>query len=413
MPSRTFLTPAALDAAIEERSVGHPMGQGAPRLGVELERFLLHRDTGETAPLSFARALFADVIRAGRAEPTLEGGVLIKGRAARFGVSMEPGGQIEVDTLPEASVAALDRTVQEVTGLIERRLAGSEYRLASLGHAPRTAASAIELLPRPRYLIMDRAMPERGALSRDMMRATAGLQVTCDFTDRADAGRRLALLNRLSPLLAALTANSRFAAGRDTGWASHRHAIWWETDASRVGVPVGALDADTAVDAYVRFAREAIALFVWRMGVPAAVPPLRFADLVAAGEVTEADLDLHLSSLFPFIRLRNYLEIRCFDTVPWPLARSVIALVAGLMYGAGALAAAEELSAPLAIRDARGLRALHLAAARDGMAAVVPNGPSFRELAMELVRIAGAALDGGAWGSAEDVVAVRDRVEGA
>jgi glutamate--cysteine ligase len=411
MRSRALVTPAGLTAAIEERLVGRPMGRGAPCLGLELERFLLHRDTEQNAPLAFARDLLAQLVSDLGGEPTHEGGVLAKLRTPRFGVSMEPGGQIEVDTLPETSLFALERTVAEVTAAIERRLAGSDYRLAAVGHAPRTKAADLGLLPRPRYLIMDRAMPERGALSRDMMRATAGLQVTCDFTDRADAGRRLAVLSRLTPLLVALTANSRFAGGRDTGYASHRHAVWWETDASRVGVPVGALDADTAVDAYVRFAREAIALFVWRDGVPVAVPTLRFEDLVAQQEVTAADLDLHLSSLFPFVRLRNYLEIRCFDSVPWALARGVTALVAGLMYGTGGLAAAEELAAPLALRDPRALRELHLAAARAGLAAVVPGGPRLRELAADLVRIAGGALAGGAFGSAADLAPLRERIE--
>src|SRR5262249_46453341 len=159
-----------------------------------------HRDTEENAPLSFCRALLATLVRECHAEPIHEGGVLIKLRTDRFGISMEPGGQIEVDTPPEASVAALDRTVRDVTAVIERCLSGSAYRLASLGHAPRTGVEDLALLPRPRYLIMDRAMPGRGRLSRDMMRATAGVQITCDFADRADAGRRLALLNRLSPL---------------------------------------------------------------------------------------------------------------------------------------------------------------------------------------------------------------------
>jgi glutamate--cysteine ligase len=250
-----------------------------------------------------------------------------------------------------------------------------------------------------------------------MMRATAGLQMTCDFVDRADAGRRLALLNRLVPVLMAITANSRRVAGRDSGYASYRHVAWWGTDHSRVGVPDGGFDASTAVAGYVRFAKQAVALFVvGRDGSPVGLPgALPFEDLVRARcDLTDADLELHLSSLFPFVRLRNYLEIRCFDSTEWPLARSVLALLSGIVYCDRATAAAEQISAPLAIRDAQALRDLHLDAARRGLACAVPGGPSFRELARELVRFAQATLgrDRCDWAEPDDLELVRQRVEG-
>jgi glutamate--cysteine ligase len=255
-------------------------------------------------------------------------------------------------------------------------------------------------------------MPKRGRLTRNMMRATAGLQVTCDFADRDEAGRRLALLNRLSPVLMAITANSREVAGRDSGYQSFRHRVWWDTDTSRSGIPDGGLDADTAVEAYVRFARRAIALFVKKGDEVVASDRLPFEDLVGRDGCTEADLDLHLTSLFPFVRLRNYLEVRCFDTVEWALAKGVLALLSGIVYCDKATANAQALSEPLALRDPAALREFHLEAARAGLDAAVPGGMSFRELAGQLADFASATLGGPDcdWGMVEDLETVRQRV---
>jgi glutamate--cysteine ligase len=259
---------------------------------------------------------------------------------------------------------------------------------------------------------MDAAMPKRGRLTRNMMRATAGLQMSCDFADRADAGRMVALLNRLSPVLMSITANSRLAGGRDTGFESFRHRVWWDTDTSRTGVPEGTLDAATAVDGYVRFARRAIALFVMQSGGPVAVEAEPFEDLVARDGVSGADLDLHLSSLFPFVRLRNYIEVRCFDTVEWPLAKGVLALLSGIVYCATATANAARLAEPLALRDPAALRALHLEAARAGFNAKVPGGMSFRELARQLVDFSSSTLGGPdcGFGMVDDLAEVRRRL---
>ena len=409
-PSRLVL--ADLDAAIEARLVGQPMSMGRRMLGIELERLILDRETRESAPLEFCRELMGHLVGDLGAEPVTEHGVLAKMRGPRFGVSIEPGGQLEVDTAARPNLSELEPIFDEVTGAIEKRLRGTRFELAALGHAPRTPVEKLGLLPRPRYQIMDREMPRRGSLTRNMMRATAGLQMTCDFANREEAGQQLALLNRLSPVLMAITANSREVGGADSGYASYRHRVWLETDTARTGVPEGTLDADTAVAGYVRFARRAIALFVMEGDELVASESKPFEELVADGGRSEADLDLHLTSLFPFVRLRNYIEVRCFDTVDWALAKGVMALLSGIVYCDKATANAQALSEPLALRDPDELRAFHLEAARAGLDAVVPGGESFRALARQLVDFASATLGGPEcdWGMVQDLETVRLRL---
>ena len=145
-------------------------------------------------------------------------------------------------------------------------------------------------------------------------------------------------------------------------------------------------------------------------------PDRPLEDVVAEGGVTETDVDLHLSTLFPFVRLRNYIEIRCFDSVPWPLARSVLALVSGLVYCTSAAAEARVLSERVALRDPGELRQLHLDAARLGLETGVPGEPgvTFRDLAGELVEFSAATLGGSTcdWAQPRDLDEVRELLAG-
>lgn len=415
MPANQIVTLDLLDQAIERFLVGRPLRGGRRLLGIEVEHLLLHRRTRENAPLAFCRDLFATLATDLGAERIEEGGVLAKMAAEEFGLSMEPGGQLEVDSLPYPGLADLDRVFARAMEAIDRRLEGTDYEQVAIGHAPRTPVARLGLLPRPRYLVMDREMTPRGPLTPNMMRATAGFQLAYDFENVEEGARKLALLMRLSPVLAAISANSREVEGRDSGFASFRHYVWWHTDRTRVGVPEGCLDVETAIEGYVRFARSAIRLFHAGPHGPEPIPgpPRSLEQAVADRPITQADLELHMSSLFPFVRLRNYLEVRCCDALPWREARSVLAMVSGLVYCPRATTAAEELSEVLAIRDPEALRAFHIDVARHGLDAKVPGAAgAVRDLARELVAIAEATLGGADcdWARAEDLAAVRERI---
>lgn len=408
------LTLAGLDQAVEALLLGSPLSRGRRLLGVEYERLVLRRETDESAPLDFCRQLFTELMDDLHATPVWDGEVLGKMLGGDFGMSMEPGGQIEIATPPRPSLADLDRIVHRVTQAIDRRLEPTDYRLVCLGHAPVTPVAEIGLLPRKRYLLMDETMVERGALSRNMMRATAGFQAAYDITGREDAARKLALLNRLSPVLLAMTANSPMAEGRDTGYRSFRHAVWWDTDHLRSRLPEGGLRAETAIEGYVRYARKAVVLFTMREGKLTASTSLTLEQLVERGEIDLEDLDLHLSSLFPMVRLRNYLEVRCFDSVPWPLARSIIAMLSGILYCGNAMQHAEELSERLVVGEGEPLRELHLQAARRALDARAPDGTSFRDIATELTELAAGRLGDRdcSWAHVDDLVEAKKVVQG-
>jgi len=406
------ITTTELDSVLEEELLGAPMAHGQRYLGIEVEHLILHRATRASAPLSFCRQLLEDLIEDLGGVGGKDGDILNRVDGDRFFLTMEPGGQLEIATVPMHSLQEIDPVMQRVTEVVRSRLARSDYDLVSVGHAPVTKVSDLGLLPRQRYQIMDAEMPKRGPLTRNMMRATAGLQATYDIEDRDDAAEKMALLYRLSPVLLAITANSRMVEGQDSGYASFRHRVWWETDRDRSGVPPGCLHPETAVEGYIRYARQATMLFLQREGGLMASPERSLEQQVADGQVTRSDLALHLSSLFPFIRLRNYLEVRCLDAVEWSLAKGVLALMSGLIYCPTATSKAEELSRHLVVEDPAALRELHLAAAKDALDARAPGGMNFRDLASELLEYSKATIGrpNCRWATTGDLDAVARRV---
>ncbi len=412
MSQSPLVTSRELGPLLEELILGEFMGLGTRLLGTEYERLILDRKSHASAPLPFCRALMRDLDVAG-AERVLDGEVIKLVKGDGFELSMEPGGQLEVSSSPASNLAEIDHTMERATGIIDAYLADSPYELVCLGHAPVTRVQDLELLPRERYRIMDLSMPTRGPLTANMMRATAGFQLTYDVTDREDAGRKMALLYRLSPLLMAITANSRMVNGEDSGYASFRHKVWWETDSSRTGVPEGSLHAETAIQGYLEYAKKAQVMFLHRGDKIVQSEPKSLAELVELGEISREDLEAHLSTLFPFVRLRNYVEIRCFDSVDWSLARSVLALVSGIVYCKDATSSAEAMSEQLVLDDPEALKTFHLAAAKDALDTRSPGGVSLRELAQELISFSAATLGGGDcnWSRPGDLDEVRRIVD--
>ena len=393
------------------------MGLGHRAMGVEFERLLLHRESRASAPLPVARAFLETLCEEFGGDPMVEDGIIKGFQAGDLGMSLEPGGQIEVASPPARSLKDLDVFFARVEPLLQQCLQrhplASEYELVALGHAPVTPVEELGLLPRQRYLHMDALMPERGRLSRNMMRATAGFQLTYDVADRRDAGRKLALLNRLAPVLAAWTANSRMVGGEDSGFESFRHYVWLHTDTDRSGVPVGALDSEGAIEAYREYALDAHVLFRFGPGGVVPIGNQTLRELAASSEPpTREDVELHLSSLFPFVRLRNYVEVRCFDVLEWPEIRSVQAFLSGIVYCDHATARAEAVCEPLALRDPAELRALNERVARHGLDAEIGD-ERIRDFARRLLGVSGDMLGGEScdWAEPSDLEPLRARLD--
>lgn len=295
--------------------------------------------------------------------PTMPGGSL---------VTIEPGGQLELSTPPAAGVADAIAALRADRAVLAGAARAVGLGLVSVGADP--ARTVCRLNPVDRYAAMEAHFDAAGfgTPGRAMMTATAALQVNIDAGPRQGWARRLRRLDALGPVLVALSACSPWLGGRSSGWASMRQQVWGNIDQARCG-PLHP-GADPA-QAWASYALAAPVMLVRDPDTGAATPVtgrVPFADWVAGVPAlprrpTFEDLDYHLSTLFPPVRPRGFLEIRCLDAVPdrwWP---ALAAVVVTLTDDERAADLAEDACAPVsgqwtvAARD--GLRDPHMSAA--------------------------------------------------
>jgi glutamate--cysteine ligase len=265
-------------------------------------------------------------------------------------ITVEPGGQIEISSAPATSLAALHAAVTADVAHLTARLGEAGLTLGRHGIDP--YRSPRRLLDTPRYRAMERVFDRHGRHGRTMMASTAGLQVCLDAGPAAELPTRWRAVQALGPPLVALFANSRRHAGRDTGLASARMAAWWGMDPRITHPPVG--PADDPAAGWVRYALAAPLLCVRRAGDWWDPPPgatLRdWIDGALPEAPTADDVDYHLSTLFPPVRPRGYLEVRYLDCQPGSDWIVPVAILAALLSDRPTTEAALELAAPVAQR---------------------------------------------------------------
>jgi glutamate--cysteine ligase len=241
-------------------------------------------------------------------------------------ITVEPGGAVELSGPPyDGAVAAIDAMSADRTVLGEA-FAQQGLGLVLLGADPLRPAKRVN--PGARYRAMEQFFraSDTGAAGAAMMTSTASVQVNLDAGPRDQWAARVRLAHALGPVMIAISANSPLLGGQFSGWRSTRQRVWSQLDSARCGPILGASGDDPAND----WSRYALKAPVMLVHTPEAVPVtdwVPFADwadgttLLDARRPTEADVDYHLTTLFPPVRPRGFLEIRYLDSVPekvWP-----------------------------------------------------------------------------------------------
>ena len=239
-------------------------------------------------------------------------------------LNFEPGGQLELCTVPSRSVSDLIKETKAVLGDLRTAAHNEGIVLASVGIDPENPVDRVSLqLSSPRYVAMTRYFETIGPSGVRMMRQTAATQLSLDPGPRPE--ERWRLLCDVAPYLLAIFANSPRYAGRDTGDRSFRARCWRLLDPSRTGIPYPECPA---ADAYARFALEAVDM----TRTDAAGTYRTFGDWANDDDATEAQWENHLTTLFPEVRPRGHLELRSIDAVEPELVGAALVLVAGLVY---------------------------------------------------------------------------------
>jgi glutamate--cysteine ligase len=247
-------------------------------------------------------------------------------------ITFEPGGQVELSSPPVPGVAAAADALAADFAAISSALACQGVSLLATGLHP--TRDATRVVHSPRYAAMEAYFDRDGQAGRTMMCSTAALQVNVDLGAGDEARRRWTLAHRLGPVLLASFANSPVAGGKPTGWKSTRAATWMAIDRSRTAPPAGGLDGwvDYALDARVMLVRTRADGHDFFEPV---LRPLSFRAWVQDGHrlgwPTEDDLDYHLTTLFPPIRPKGWLELRFIDALPDPWWRAAAAVAVTLL----------------------------------------------------------------------------------
>ena len=347
------------------------------KIGTEHEKFLFHRHdlspvayAGETGIGALLERLLTEL--GPDAEPILEKATVIGIRNSDGGsVTLEPGGQLELSGAP---LDNLHETCRE-TGrhLRHMREAGKplDIGMLGIGFHPTARREDISFMPKGRYQIMSRHMPKVGTLGLDMMLRSCTVQVNLDYTDEADMRQKFRTSLALQPLATALFANSPFKDGQLSGLLSTRAYAWTDTDAARCGVPACVFDPYFGYEQWIDYILDVPMYFLHRGDDYIDVSGQSFRDFLDGmlegheGQFPSmADFEDHITTAFPEVRMKTFLEMRGADGGPWSNICALPAFWVGLLYDPESLEAASRLVADISPEDVMEAR---LSASRDGL----------------------------------------------
>lgn len=260
-------------------------------------------------------------------------------------ITLEPGCQLEFSLEPQKNVQDIEKKVVALNKLLAPVLKQMDISLLNYGVSPLSTHKNIGLIPKKRYEIMAKYL--WGILSDVMMRETAGIQGTFDFTSEEDAMRKLKIANKLSPFMTAMFANSPIRGGVDTGYKSFRALSWLNTDNDRCGF-CNKLQDDYSFDEYINYVLETPVIFINRENCAIKVNgKINFKEFMLSGfEGYEATLDdylLQANLCFPEVRLRNFVEIRNHDCGGGDTPYAILAIYKGILSNPTAMDEIEEL----------------------------------------------------------------------
>ncbi|MCX4162736.1 MULTISPECIES: glutamate--cysteine ligase [Paraburkholderia] len=343
--------------------------EGAFRIGTEHEKFAFFRDGHRPVPYdgdaSISALLNGMKARLGW-EPILDEGRIIglTGPQGMGAISLEPGGQFELSGAPVSNLHETCKEAGHHLSILRGIAEPLGIRFLGAGSSPKWHLDDTPAMPKSRYEIMRRYMPKIGSRGLDMMYRTCTIQVNLDYSSEADMCRKMQVSMKLQPLATAIFAASPFTEGRPNNFLSWRSDVWRDTDNARAGILPFVFNEDFGFVDYVKWALDVPMYFVIRDGKYRDCTHItfrQFLDGALKGEIDDwqpnmGDWTNHLSTLFPEVRLKSYLEMRGADGGPLLRICALPAFWVGLLYDNEALQAAQELTADWTYEEVLALR---------------------------------------------------------
>ncbi len=362
-------------------------------IGTEHEKFVINKTTKQVVPYegpNGIKALLQGMMRFGF-EPVMEGETLIGLMRGRESISLEPAGQYELSGAPLLTLHEmsdeLDKHIAESTQIAEEL----GVTFMPIGYHPTASAGELPWMPKGRYNIMRNYMPKVGTRGLEMMQLTCTTQANLDFISEEDMIRKMRVSLALQPIAVALFANSPFAKGKLSGRLTERFSVWADVDAARCGIIPFVFEDGYGFERYVDYALGVPMYFVYRDGKYIDCSGQSFRDFMAGklpalpGEKPLMfDYVNHLSTLFPDVRLKTYLEMRGADVGNTAMIKALPALWVGLLYDDKAFNQAEALVKEWTVQQ---IEAMRRDVPRLGMSVIIGKQNLF-SIAKQIVMLA-------------------------
>ena len=369
-------------------------------IGTEHEKFIYTLD--EFAPVEYGgdkgiEAILHYLSDTYDMTPIMENGMYVALKTNEgASISLEPGGQLElsgniVKTLHHSCIETSKhlRQMLDVTAKLGLGMIG-------LGFHPTASKEQINWMPKGRYKIMKNYMPKVGNLGLDMMLRTCTIQTNLDYQDEEDMRRKFKTSLALQPIATALFANSPIKDGRLTKIQSNRALVWTDTDPDRCGVPQCVFEPSFGYEQWIDYVLDVPMYFIYRDGQYLDVAGKSFrkfmnseySDEFFGHTASMLDFEDHITTIFPDVRLKGYLEMRGADGGPWSIICALPALWVGLLYDAEALQKAEAIANQFSHQDVVNAR---ISAAKDGLKGQI-GSQNIHQVAKQLIEIAETGL---------------------
>ena len=325
------------------------------RIGTEHEKFAFTAEGHQPVPYlgrRSIRSLLEGMQHLLGWEPIVEAGNIIGLFDVTGGgaISLEPGGQFELSGAPVETVHQTSTELMAHLAQLKEVARPLGIGFLGIGMTPNWSRVDMPMMPKGRYKIMTAYMPKVGKLGLDMMYRTCTVQTNLDFSTEADMVKKLRVSLALQPVATAMFANSPFTEGRPNGFLSFRSEIWRDTDPDRTGTLPWAFEPGMGFERWTDYALDVPMYFIKRGERYIDVAGQSFRDLMQgklpgmSGErATMSDWANHISTIFPEVRLKRYLEMRGADGGPWRRLPALPAFWVGLLYDEGALDAGWDL----------------------------------------------------------------------
>ncbi len=366
------------------------------RVGIEVEILGVEKSTGKALPYEGfpgIHQVLKEMAREFHYEPVLDKGNIIALQRKETIISLEPGGQVELSAPPVANVFEIKEQVETFFNELRKiRQIFPRIEWLAYGIQPFSELEEITWVPKSRYAIMAEHLKVHGTRSHEMMKMTATNQINFDYLSEQNAMASLRTVLGISSLVTALFAHSSFSGGQPNGFLSRRLYIWNHTDPDRTGLLSSFIHLGKTFRDYLDYVLNIPLMFIVREDQWIAVKKLTFRNFIHEGyqsyKATLGDFELHLSTVFPEARIKQYLEVRGVDGQSSDLIPAVGAFWKGILYDAGTREKAWEL---VSFANDEDRMKLHEAVPREGLKAKLGGKPIF-PIAKELVELSCESL---------------------